>query len=621
MVSPVRESESARAVSNVVARVKLAPPQSQRPTLSPPRTVPKPAPAPVSGRAASPSPRPSAPARPVLPPSTRPPEPKVEAEAEAEAELDEGEVETVVEEDLEPSPQPLARQPRPLAPKRSPATSTRQAAAPAQGPAGGLDVDLDPRSEPAWASPDAPSHPRSDSSDLDAFETDTRRRRGIGPGLIALLGVVAAVGVAFGVPSIRNQLLSLGQGPAQAPPSAGVATPTAPDPALAAADAAVQSLGTAALARAEADLQRAVDAGAGASDPTAVAGLQVTLADLLSSRAIAYQIAAAIDPAVREDFQRRAVEDRKDSERILDAVQAAPDVDRLAEVRARARLAGGRAKVEVLAMIPPGAAEAKLIVEAGVLWQDLEAPVPEGLVGGLSGLETRTGLGDSVLALALIRAGDTVEARNVAERLLVGADDQIVGLAVRAVVGSDPDADPADPNADPNADAEAGKDPSVAKAPPRPGEEGGSSSGGSGGSSFDRLVEKGCSQVSGGQADAGIKTLLRAFDIKPKDLDVLVCLGEGYAAQGSNARANTFYDRALLQSPSNIPALRGAAKIAAKTGADARAKSLYERLLAADPGNGTAKAYLAKNAPQPPPEPPAEPDPQAPPTEPSDSSG
>ena len=59
-----------------------------------------------------------------------------------------------------------------------------------------------------------------------------------------------------------------------------------------------------------------------------------------------------------------------------------------------------------------------------------------------------------------------------------------------------------------------------------------------------------------------------------------------------------FYDRALQQSPANLPALRGAAKLAAKSGATERAKDLYERLLAADPQNATAKAYLAKHAPQ-----------------------
>src|SRR5690606_28081722 len=122
-------------------------------------------------------------------------------------------------------------------------------------------------------------------------------------------------------------------------------------------------------------------------------------------------------------------------------------------------------------------------------------------------------------------------------------------------------------------------------------------SGGSG-ASFDKLVERGCKQVRSGEADAGIKTLMRAFDLKDNNLDVLVCLADGYAAKGQNTQAVNFYDRALQQSPANLPALRGAAKLAAKSGATDRAKDLYERLLAADPQNATAKAYLAKHAPQ-----------------------
>ncbi|PRQ10261.1 Tetratricopeptide repeat protein [Enhygromyxa salina] len=99
---------------------------------------------------------------------------------------------------------------------------------------------------------------------------------------------------------------------------------------------------------------------------------------------------------------------------------------------------------------------------------------------------------------------------------------------------------------------------------------------------------------------------------------MLVCLADGYAAQGNNGRANQFFDRALSQSPSNKLALRGAAKAAAQTGATERATDLYERLLKVDPGNAAAKAFLAKNNPS---KPDPEPAPQPEPTPPADTGG
>ena len=589
IAAPVREAPPEIAPREIAVPTPTAPsavqrlsagpsplPQSQRPTLSPPRSAPTPSPA------SRPSP-PPAPARPVVPPSTAAPPPAPEPEPEPELEED-VELEVDLEPELPATPHRDAAPSWPTTEEEppEPAPEPVRRPRPARGEA---KLELDFEDDRPGAS-------------LDAFEGQSKRR-GVGPGLIVLLGLVAAVGVVFGVPSIRAQVLAFVQ-PGAEPAGAGDATKSPAPPELAAAEQALAGLGTVGLAEAEAQLQRTLDA-----KPADPAPLQVALAELLASRSLAYQIAAALDPAQREDFQRRADDDHQHAARLLAALDGAPDADRLAEVRALARLAAGRAEVEVLPLVPAGAEQTKRIVEASVLWRDLDAPVPAGLVAGLTGLPQRSGLGESVLAVALLRAGDTVAARNAAERLLVGATDSIVGLAVRGAAGT---ADPAsdagtDTGADGDGTGDTGGDPNVAKAPPRPGEDGGGGSGGA--SSFDRLVERGCGQVSSGQAAAGIKTLLRAFDIKPNDLDVLTCLGDGYAAQGSNARAETFYARALEQSPSNIPALRGAAKIAVKTGADARAKALYERLLKADPGNGTAQAYLAKHGskPEPTPEP------------------
>ncbi|HLT36266.1 MAG TPA: zinc-ribbon domain-containing protein [Enhygromyxa sp.] len=580
VVSPVRPTAPAKPPPAPSSMATLPParppvaPQSQRPTLSPPRSAPAPAAAPVASNRPPSAPA-RAPERPVIPPSTRAPNV-----------VDDDDVLDVDEDDETVAAMPAVTR-EPSGPRRTEQARQR------------------PEPEPAAPKPAPKPQAKLDDVEPDDLDDDldddfVGKRRGISPGLIAFLGVIAAVGIMFGVPSIRTKLLSLGQGGGsdQQQPAEPVIGPE-----IRAAEQALEQLGTAALARAEADLQRAIDAGS--ADAATMAAMKVTLADLLLSRAIAYQMAAALDADQRESFRRRAAEDHEAGKRLIDSLEGAPDVDRLAEVRALARLAAGRPDAEVLPLVPDDAIETKLIVQAAILWQDLDAPVPVGLVAGLGELRTRSGLGESALALALVRAKDTVGARNAAERLLVGAEDQVVALAVRTHLGADEsEAETGTEGGETGgAEADPSDDPTVAKAPPRPGDDGGSAgaanegSGGSG-ASFDKLVERGCKQVRSGEADAGIKTLMRAFDLKDNNLDVLVCLADGYAAKGQNTQAVNFYDRALQQSPANLPALRGAAKLAAKSGATDRAKDLYERLLAADPQNATAKAYLAKHAPQ-----------------------
>ncbi|NVB40773.1 zinc-ribbon domain-containing protein [Pseudenhygromyxa sp. WMMC2535] len=507
--------------------------------------------------------------------------------------------------------------------QKPPVPAAKPAAAPKPKPAAA------PKPKPAAAKPAAapkpvvaktaaapkPKPPAMDAAVVTSAsddELDQAPRRGIGPRLIVGLLLFAGVGVVFGVPSIRARVLG----------SDEAAQPRAEArPEIAAAEQATASLGLGGLAKAEADLLRALDDGG--ADSNSVAAMKVAMADLLVSRSLAYQIAAALDPARREDYRQRAAEDQEDGERYVDSLEGAPDLDRLEEVRALARLAAGRAEAEVSPLIPEGAEETQLIVQASVLWRDLEAPVPEGLVAGLLGLGERSGLGEGALALALARAGDETEARNVAERMLVTAPDQIVALAVRAGLdasdstGEDEtgESGEAGETGDPDGMGEVDGteetgEPDPAQAPPPPaGDDGGQGQAGGGGSSLDRLLERGCSQVASGKASEGVKTLLRAFDIKPNDIDVLVCLAQGYAAQGNNGRAAQFYDRALKQSPENRSALAGAAKTAAKTGASVRATSLYERLLKVDPSNAEAKAYLAKHEAPPEPETPAEPEP------------
>lgn len=455
---------------------------------------------------------------------------------------------------------------------------------------------------------------RPSSDEVDDFEV-APRRRAIGPGLIVFLAAIAGLGVVFGVPSIREKVLG-----GTAEPDAPVAEPATPAkppvavPELAEAGAAVDGLGLAALAKAEAALQPKLGEDLDADTSTR---LKVALAELRLTRALAYEVAAALDEAQRETYRERALGDRNAGERLVDGLEGAPEVEGLAEVRALARLAAGRDIVEVQAMVPAGARELELLLQASPLWRDVEAKVPEGLVAGLSDLSAPSGLSEGVLALALVRANDETAARNLLERLLVRADDSIIGKALQVRLG---DAAP-DAGAD-TAGADTGD---VAKAPPGPDagvvpEPAAGGSGGGGGEGgmtrFDKLVESGCAKVHGGSADEGIDILLKAFDDRPNDLDVLVCLADGYGKQGNNGRAADFYDRALKQSPKFKPALIGAARVAAKTSATTRATKLYETLLLVDPDNAEAKEYLAKQGGEPKPEPAPQPSPSETPTPP-----
>lgn len=452
----------------------------------------------------------------------------------------------------------------------------------------------------------APRPPAGEGLAVEAFdELEPAGGGGISPAWILVALLVVGVVVVLAVPQLREPILALVAGDTAETPAAAVDGPE-----LRAAASARRTLGVAETAKAEADLQRAIDAGE--VDPATLTEMKVARADLLLSRALIYEMAAAIDDEQRADLEHRAHEDQEDGERIVDSLEGGTDVDRLAEVRALARLAAGRAETEVLPLVPDDAVETRLVVDASVLWRDLDAPVPEGVVSGLVELESRTALGESTLALAMVRAGDEAGARAAAERLLAGAPDQSVGLALRTKLGASEDLGTGETGdaGETGGTGETGDTGEIAKAPPPPGEEpsttggggGDGGGGGGGGGNFDTLVNKGCGQVNKGDYHLGLDTLLRAANKRPDNFQVLMCLGRGYLGYGSAAKARDYYEKALDQAPNNRGALLGAAKACDRSGAKQKAKSYYERVLTVDPDNSTAKAYLEKDA-KPPPDP------------------
>ena len=145
--------------------------------------------------------------------------------------------------------------------------------------------------------------------------------------LWGLLGVVAAAGIVFGVPSLREKIFNLG----------GSTQVQKPDPtetkAAAAAEASVQELEQARKAirnlgfkesnKVQAALQRVIDDPARA--PEAVAQARLTQAELVLMRALACKIAVMLEPAAMGgQAQTRSAEDPIAAQELLAAIADDP---------------------------------------------------------------------------------------------------------------------------------------------------------------------------------------------------------------------------------------------------------------------------------------------------------
>ncbi|MBV1861489.1 MAG: tetratricopeptide repeat protein, partial [Nannocystaceae bacterium] len=283
---------------------------------------------------------------------------------------------------------------------------------------------------------------------------------------------------------------------------------------------------------------------------------------------------------------------------------------RLARTRARVRLAQGRPPDEVLPHVPDEEVELRAMVLGAPLWADREARVPSGLISALTGLSKPSVSAQVLLATAYARGGDKVGAAQVCAALQVSAagDPSVQALlaahGVPAVVAdtpqgvgdtprdtggvesSTPDGAPQDP-----------EETIIIKDAPKA-------------VSLDKLIERGCGKVEGGDVNAGLKLLLRAFDRRPHDIDVLVCLGTANRKKGISTTALRYYEKALARSPRFMPALLGAARSATKLGEKDKALKFYKRVLGIVPGHAEAKSFVAKqNAPGKKPTPPSDPKP------------
>lgn len=438
---------------------------------------------------------------------------------------------------------------------------------------------------------DSPSssalHKRAFSAEISRSSARMKRSRSSWP-LIAALGGLTGVAVVFGIPSIRERVFGAAAGIVGADDKADEG-----DPQVEAARAALRSLEPAALGAADEAL-----AGRGGDDAKATA----LRAEIAATRVLTDAIAAV----VREEPM---------------TVSTATDpYASVGDPRAAALVALARGAAATTAGADE---ETALIAQAAGLWRQANAPVPAGVISGLESLPDRSGLATLVLSLAYLRGGDRKRAAELAQGILEDAPSQPAALALNAAAGGDGSADDAgepplvadsgddaeSAGGDTAGEAEAGStggDEAPVAETTAAGDSGGdgastpsSASGGGGGGgtglSIDAMISRGCDKVDGGDASGGVKMLEKARSRRPKDVDVLSCLGMGYSKLGSYTTALKYYKQALDRSPRFTSALRGAGKAAAKLGRTSEAVKLYKRLLVIVPTDAKAKAYVAEH--------------------------
>ena len=422
-------------------------------------------------------------------------------------------------------------------------------------------------------------------------------RRGSGA-LWAVLGVAAAAGVVFGVPSIRERVFNGGAAPVTRAPPAPETDPSSdlPTQELTQARTAMRNLGLKESNKVEAALQGVID------DPqrsaVAVAQAQLAQAELVLMRALACKIAVTIEPSALDgQAQTRAAEDPVQAAEILAAVGPAADSDQLKRVQALQALVAGQIPGE----LPPASEELAALIKGAPLWRGEVRSPPAGLITSLQRIANPSTLSQTVLALALWRSGDVDGAQALLRGIIERINDQPAASTIlEAIDRQNLVTENGDPEvAVPPSDPEPPPDPTPSD--PEPGTKGGSvarpPSGASTQERAEVMVSTGCQKVRQGDT-AGIKLLLEAVDRHPetlKNFNLCFCLGTGFARQGSHEVAVTWYRRALTLAPSNRDAVAGAARSAELLGRTAEAIAFYKRLHALDPSNAGANAYLNKH--------------------------
>lgn len=432
-------------------------------------------------------------------------------------------------------------------------------------------------------------------------------------GVFALAGVLVAVGVVFGVPSIREKVFNLGGGP---PVVAKGDTKTAAakeQPAeFAAARNAMRNLGIRETTRTLSGLERIIDAAD--SDPADVAAAKLIQAELMLMRVLSSQIAVMLDPASSQ-AQMIIDSDVPDAAALVEGIGGAADKAALARVRVLLALAQGKPEADALAAVPadaPGSRELRALALGAPLWKSRDAAVPSGLITSLQGVPNPTALHQSLLALALWRSGDDEGARKVLDGVLGRVGDMSAARSLRAALDQSaaekgevlppPPEPPVEPPSEPvPTDTPPSEPPTKADTPrtPRPTPPTPTPTPGLELDSIDALIQTGCQKVRNGDATGGVKLLHQAVDKRGnfQHFELCMCLANGFLAQNNHDTALAWFKRAVTQSPASRDAIAGAARAAELAGPQKETVAIeyYKKLLDIEPGNQAARNYLAKH--------------------------
>ncbi|HGG56697.1 MAG TPA: tetratricopeptide repeat protein [Nannocystis exedens] len=408
-------------------------------------------------------------------------------------------------------------------------------------------------------------------------------------GWLAIFGIAVGLAVMFGVPEIRAKILGKGNVAEEPVPVAKAPSKVTPVD-LRVATSALQSLSLEETSRAQATLQKMIDAREKRSEP--VDDLKLAQVELILTRALALEASVSIDAtAVNGSARSRAEEDKRWAIDLIGTIDPSKVNDKVRWGRTQSLLAVVEGRLgEAANLVPPEAVELALVVKAASLWQIKDGPVPTGLIGGLQALSEPSTLARSLHALALWRSGDEEGAEKIVQAINQEVSDQPLAQTLGRALSAAIEAEREREEVPVEAAADSGRGSAAKVRRVRPPAEVSPDS-----LPPKELTPRGCKKVRSGDPTAGVKLLLEALDANAINLDTYLCLGEGYTKMGNLGSSLAFYDRATKVASKNKAALRGAAGVAANMGRTQKAVSYYKRLLALDPNDEEAKSYLKAN--------------------------
>ncbi len=372
--------------------------------------------------------------------------------------------------------------------------------------------------------------------------------------------------------------------------------------------AARESLDTAALDGAIAELEGLVD-----SSTMAMTQMQarLELLDTLAARALEASVRAAAVPEQQRAGEReasKAILRARELGRALENLHA--DAGRVETAMNRVELAVGTDITEsqpIVLMPTYRDPELRLAALSAPVWrardESIEPAQLAEVVDELQRAERPTTLVRLITAIALHRKGDDAGALAIVDDVLRATPQQPTAIALRQMLASGAAVAIAEPTPPPT--------PSVAIEPPKPetpkppkpeskaaepapsGEPADAEDAkASNKKKYKALLDEGCKLVRSGDAEKGFGVLTEAFDLNPNAVAVTVCMAEAHHKLGRDASARSMCERALKKAPNDRRARLLAAELEEARGNTSGALEHYKKVLETHPDDAKAKAYV-----------------------------